>query len=205
MYPAWSRSQNFSTGTYIYEEYLFIPSQAFLLGPHSMESGEKLIKCPHSFKVKFDPISVTIPFQEPFISWMDTQIYLCWTRLSCQSRPLCPSRCGAALSSCCYMAITALPLPEGSMDSPLDHSVLFLPVYLSPHLPPPGVLSDSDFCSGWVSLAPGQVKWPVQEWRTVLQERSWACKIIFLLHNTNLHAINYFFFCIHSLKNSIHL
>lgn len=63
-----------------------------LLGPYSLGSGGKLIKCPHAFKAKFDPISVTIPFQEPFISWMNTPRFI-------SAGPGCPASQGLCAPS----------------------------------------------------------------------------------------------------------
>lgn len=49
-----------------------LSNQVILLDPHSLGSGKKLTKCPLSFKVKFDPTNLTIPFQELSLSWINT-------------------------------------------------------------------------------------------------------------------------------------
>lgn len=89
----------------------------------------------------------------------------------------------------------------------LNHSVLFLPVYFSPLSPSSwGPASQKPLCSQRLSLAPGRVKVTGTGRRTFPQERSWVYKIIFLLHNSILHAISFILFlCILSLKNSSHL
>lgn len=193
---------------------LSISSQAILLGPCSLGNRRKLIKCQHSFKAKFDPVSWTIPFQESLVSWVNTPSFISAKSSSpTKSVSLWPACCGAAQGSypgwrselgfCCYISV----LFQREIMSLLNHSVLFLPVYFSPPFPSSwGPVSKKPLCSEWLSLASGRVKVTGTGRRTFPQDRNWAYKIIFLLHNSILHAISFILFlCILSLKNSSHL
>lgn len=109
---------------------LDIPTEAIFLGPHSLESGKKLIICPLSFTVKWDPVSVIIPLQETSVSQIKTsRVIPAWP--SCSTKTVggaqgawgeCGGSPGGGLvqsSKLGWVRSSALAVATASVSSPL--------------------------------------------------------------------------------------
>lgn len=182
---------------------LNISNHAIRLGLlHWLESGRKLIKYPLSFKAKFDPISSTIPFQEPLISWITMHSFVsAWPGCPTKSISHIPDWCrdpefltrwrNKVCSWCCgHISNTYSLLFESEIMTQSSWPLSSFPFGV-----PPTIISLLlETCRTETSIfrvnKPGPWrKWTVCEWRTCPQEKR-ACKVIFLLHNPISHAIS---------------